>query len=169
VPEIRNDFALVAVGEHGGLIGCTLVLALFLVLLHQGLRLAGRARDPIGFSVAFGLAFMIALQAAVNVAVVVALVPPKGISLPFVSYGGSSLLVNAVAVGLLASVAKDAKDTKHQSHRGLPDPGDPLQVPGLEHRAIIGSLHTPAAPGPEGLRFLRPPSTHPSFATESVS
>lgn len=109
VPEIRNDFALVAVGEHGGFIGCLLVIALFAVLLHQGVRLALLARDRLGFSVAFGLALMIALQAAVNIAVVTSLVPPKGISLPFVSFGGSSMLVNAVAIGLLASVATDAR------------------------------------------------------------
>ncbi|MAG57538.1 MAG: hypothetical protein CMJ83_14695 [Planctomycetes bacterium] len=109
VPEIKNDFALVAVGEHGGFLGCALVIGLFLVLFHQGMRLAFMARDRLGFTVAFGLSFMIALQAAVNVAVVTALVPPKGIGLPFVSFGGSSLLVNAVAVGLVLSVARDAR------------------------------------------------------------
>ena len=67
------------------------------------------ARDRLGFSVAFGLALMIALQAAVNIAVVTSLIPPKGISLPFISFGGSSMLVNAVAIGLLASVATDAR------------------------------------------------------------
>ncbi|MEE2713511.1 MAG: FtsW/RodA/SpoVE family cell cycle protein [Planctomycetota bacterium] len=109
VPEIRNDFALVAIGEHSGLIGCVIVVALFAALLHQGVRLALLARDRLGFSVAFGLALMIALQAAVNIAVVTSLIPPKGISLPFISFGGSSMLVNAVAIGLLASVADDAR------------------------------------------------------------
>ncbi len=109
VPEIRNDFALVAVGEHAGFLGCLVVIGLFLVLVHQGLRLALLASHRTGFSVAFGLAFLIGLQASVNIAVVTGLVPPKGISLPFVSFGGSSMLVNAVAVGLLASVAADAR------------------------------------------------------------
>jgi cell division protein FtsW len=109
VPEIENDFALVAVGEHTGFVGCILVIALFVALLYQGARIALLARDRLGFSVAFGLAFMIALQAAVNIAVVTSLIPPKGISLPFISFGGSSMLVNAVAIGLLASVATDAR------------------------------------------------------------
>ncbi|NRA98102.1 MAG: FtsW/RodA/SpoVE family cell cycle protein, partial [Planctomycetes bacterium] len=109
VPEIENDFALVAVGEHTGFVGCFLVIALFVALLYQGARIALLARDRVGFSVAFGLAFMIALQAAVNIAVVTSLIPPKGISLPFISFGGSSMLVNAVAIGLLASVATDAR------------------------------------------------------------
>ncbi len=112
VPEIRNDFALVAIGEHGGFIGCLLIIGLFLVLVHQGVRVALLARDRVGFSVAFGLALMIGLQASVNIAVVTGLVPPKGISLPFVSFGGSSMLVNAVAIGLLASVAADARAPK---------------------------------------------------------
>lgn len=109
VPEIQNDFALVAVGEHGGFVGCMLIVMLFAVLLHQGLRLGLMARDRVGFSVAFGLTLMITLQAAVNIAVVTSLVPPKGISLPFVSFGGSGMLVNAVAIGLLASIARDAR------------------------------------------------------------
>ena len=109
VPEIQNDFALVAVGEHGGFVACLFVVIAFAVLLHQGLRLGMMAKDRVGFSVAFGLTLMIALQAAVNIAVVTSLVPPKGISLPFVSFGGSSMLVNAVAIGLLASVAADAR------------------------------------------------------------
>jgi cell division protein FtsW len=109
VPEVHNDFALAAVGEQFGLLGSLGVVLLFIVLGWHGLRIAFLARDRRGFAVAFGMAFIIVLQAAVNMAVVTGVVPPKGIPLPFVSYGGSSLLVLGLAVGLLVSVARDAR------------------------------------------------------------
>lgn len=106
VPKIHNDFVMVAIGEQLGFVGSLLVVVLFLALLYHGLRIAFRARDSLGFSIAFGITFMIALQAAVNLAVVTDSVPPKGMSLPFVSYGGSSLVVLGASLGLLVSVAK---------------------------------------------------------------
>jgi cell division protein FtsW len=118
VPKIHNDFIMVAIGEQLGFLGCLLVLALFLCLFYHGLRIAFRARDALGFSVAFGVTLMIALQAAVNLAVVTNSVPPKGMSLPFVSYGGSSLLVLGASLGLLVSVARgaDAPSTEYRTH-----------------------------------------------------
>lgn len=121
VPEIHNDFVLAAVGEQFGFLGCTVLLALFAVLFLNGVRVAFRARTCQGAAVAYGVSFMIALQAAVNVAVVTGTVPPKGISLPFVSLGGSSLLVLGCSLGLLVSVDRETTsageaETK-RSHR----------------------------------------------------
>jgi cell division protein FtsW len=109
VPEIHNDFALSAIGEQFGLVGSLAVVLLFLLFGWHGLRIAFLAKDRTGFSVAFGMTFIIVLQAAVNMAVVTGAVPPKGIALPFLSYGGSSLLVLGLCIGILVSVAADAR------------------------------------------------------------
>lgn len=108
VPEIHNDFALVAIGEVVGFLGTASVCLLFLAICWNGLSIAFAARDRLGFLVAFGITFMLGMQAIVNLAVVTGSVPPKGMSLPFVSYGGSSMVVCAAAIGLLVSVARDA-------------------------------------------------------------
>lgn len=108
VPKIHNDFVLVAVGETAGFIGAVTIVALFFFIFWHGIQVALRARTREGFSVAFGVSVMVALQAAVNIAVVTGSVPPKGISLPFLSFGGSSLLVLGVAIGLLVSVSMES-------------------------------------------------------------
>jgi len=109
VPEMHNDFILTAVGEQAGFLGCAAVIGLFLLLFWHGLRVAFCCEDRASASLAFGITFMIALQAAVNVAVITDTVPPKGISLPFISLGGSSLLVLGVSLALLVSVADGAR------------------------------------------------------------
>ena len=121
LPEARTDFILPVIGEELGLIGTATVLVLYAVLIACGLRVAlGAARrDRFGFLLTFGLVFWIGLQAAGNVAVVTASVPTKGIALPFISLGGSSLVVLCVAVGLVYAVARhvDARAAAH-SERG---------------------------------------------------
>ncbi len=111
VSKIYNDFVLAAVGQQLGFVGTATVAAAFVLIFLHGLRLAARARDQLGFSLAFGASFMIVLQAAVNIAVATDTVPPKGINLPFVSYGGSSLLCLGVCLGILNSVARVANGT----------------------------------------------------------
>ncbi|MCA9320843.1 MAG: FtsW/RodA/SpoVE family cell cycle protein [Planctomycetes bacterium] len=106
VPYVETDFVYAAVGEQFGLLGTLSVLALFLVFLWHGLRIAVLAPDQRGFLVAFGLTFVVVFQALINMTVVTGLVPPKGIGLPFVSYGGSSLIVLGMLVGVLLSVAR---------------------------------------------------------------
>ena len=112
VPEVRNDFAFVPIGEQAGLIGGILVVLLFLLVLREGMRIAFLARTRVGFSIAFGLTFVIVFQALLNLCVVSGILPPKGISLPFISYGGSNMLVSAVAAGLIAAVSADASPQK---------------------------------------------------------
>jgi cell division protein FtsW len=106
VPKSYNDFILAAIGEQLGFVGTAATLVAFVLLFLHGTRIAAGARDRFGFTLAFGAAFVIALQAAVNVAVAAAVVPPKGINLPFVSYGGSSMILLGVCVGLMCSVAR---------------------------------------------------------------
>jgi cell division protein FtsW len=108
VPKIYNDFMLAAVGQQLGFVGTTAVVAAFVLLFLHGLRIAAHAPDRLGFGIAFGISFMIALQAAINIAVATDTAPPKGINLPFLSCGGSSVLCLGAALGLLHSVARRA-------------------------------------------------------------
>jgi cell division protein FtsW len=107
LPEAHTDFILPVLGEELGFVGTTLVIALFAAFVVCGLKIViGAARsDRFGFLLAFGWVFCIGLQAAGNIAVVTGSVPTKGIALPFLSLGGSSLVVLCAALGLLYAVA----------------------------------------------------------------
>jgi len=108
LPEAGSDFVLAVVGEEMGALGALGVLAFYALLVVEGMRVSGRAKDTFGSLLAFGIACTIGLQAAINVAVVTASVPTKGIALPFISAGGSSLLFNMAGVGVLFSIARRA-------------------------------------------------------------
>jgi len=104
VPEQHTDFVFTVVGEEFGFAGAVVLLSLFGVLLWRAFRVAMLSRDPFGTYLAAGIASMLALQMFVNVGMNVGIMPITGIPLPFVSYGGSSLLLNFAAVGLLLNV-----------------------------------------------------------------
>jgi rod shape determining protein RodA len=104
VPEQHTDFIFTVVGEEFGFLGAMVLLFLFGVLLWRAFRIALLSKDPFGTYVAAGIASMFAIQIFVNVGMTVGIMPITGIPLPFVSYGGSSLLTNCVAVGLLLNV-----------------------------------------------------------------
>ncbi len=106
VPYVETDFIFASIGEQFGLAGELAVLGLFLLFLVQGFRIALSARRKDSFLLAFGLTFMVGFQALLNMSVVTGLVPPKGIGLPFVSYGGSSLLMLGCTVGILLNIAR---------------------------------------------------------------
>jgi cell division protein FtsW len=108
LPEAHTDFIFAVISEELGLLGATFVLLCFFGITWRGLRIAVRAADPFGTFLALGLTTMVAIQALVNISVVVGLMPTKGIPLPFVSFGGSSLLVNMVAMGVLLNVSQHA-------------------------------------------------------------
>jgi len=112
LPEPHHDFIFAVIAEELGLIGATVVLACFCVIAWRGLRTAVRAPDRFGAFLAIGLTAMVTLQAFLNVSVVLGVVPPKGIPLPFVSYGGSSLLANLVAMGILLNISQHASTTQ---------------------------------------------------------
>ena len=102
-----TDFIAAVIAEETGLLGVAAILALYAVLVWRGLRAARRASDPFGCYVAVGLATLVGSQALVNFAVVFGLLPTKGLTLPFISYGGSSLMTLLGAMGILLSVSAD--------------------------------------------------------------
>jgi rod shape determining protein RodA len=104
VPEQHTDFVFTVVGEEFGFTGAVVLLSLYGLLLWRAFRVAMLSRDPFGTYLAAGIASMLALQMFVNVGMNVGIMPITGIPLPFVSYGGSSLLLNFAAVGLLLNV-----------------------------------------------------------------
>ena len=108
LPEPHNDFIFSVIAEELGLIGSTVVVACFCVITWRGLRTAMRAPDRFGTFVAIGLTTMIAFQAFFNISVVLGLLPTKGIPLPFVSAGGSSLLINMIGMAVLLNVSQHA-------------------------------------------------------------
>jgi cell division protein FtsW len=108
VPEQQTDFIFSLIGEELGLIGTTAVVLLFAVIIVAGARVVWRIADRFGQLLACGLTLLIGLQAFVNIGVCTSSLPNKGIPLPFVSYGGSSLVCMLVASGLLASIARHA-------------------------------------------------------------
>jgi cell division protein FtsW len=106
VPEGHNDFIAATIGEELGWIGIALVLVLFAVLVWRGIRAALGARDVFGGYLAFGITLLFGLQVLFNTGVVLGVVPNKGITLPLVSYGGSSLVITMFLVGLLLNVGR---------------------------------------------------------------
>ncbi|MDR1921931.1 MAG: rod shape-determining protein RodA [Candidatus Adiutrix sp.] len=105
LPEAETDFAFAALAEEWGFVGCLTVLALFLVLLGCGLQVARRSKDCFGSLIAVGLTSFLFWQVFINVAMVTGLLPVVGIPLPFISYGGTSLVVTVAAVGLMQNVS----------------------------------------------------------------
>jgi len=104
VPEAHTDFIFSAIGEETGLIGTMGVVAVFVVLVMSGVVTARFAQDTFGMLLAFGITFWIGLQAVINIGVVTSALPNKGLPLPFISYGGSNLVVSLGSVGVLLSI-----------------------------------------------------------------
>lgn len=109
IPEAHNDFIFAILAEELGFVGCTLVLVLFAILTIRGISIAIRAKDMFGSLIAMGITTLIATQAILNISVVTNSIPNTGISLPFLSYGGSSLIILLASVGILLNISKSAK------------------------------------------------------------
>jgi cell division protein FtsW len=107
VPNAFNDFIFAIIGEEFGLIGATVVIALFVLLAYAGIRVALGAPDTFGALLAAGITAWLCIQAFINIAVVVTLVPITGITLPFISAGGSSLIISFAAIGILLSISRE--------------------------------------------------------------
>ena len=105
IPAVHTDFPLAAIGEELGMAGVAVVLAAYLVIVGRGLRIAAAARDDFRALLAAGLALVVGVQAAIIAGGNLKLIPLTGITLPFVSYGGSSLLANAIVVGILLALS----------------------------------------------------------------
>ena len=106
LPASHTDFIFCLVGEELGLIGATVVIALFMFLFLRGIWIANKSGEKFHYYLAYGLTMMISIQALINFAVVTGMVPTKGLPLPFMSYGGSALLVNMAVIGLLLRISK---------------------------------------------------------------
>jgi cell division protein FtsW len=106
LPEAHNDFIAAIVGEELGFVGILALCIVYLALTARGVRAAFRAPDDYGSYLAFGISTMFGVQALVNLSVALAILPTKGLTLPFLSFGGSSLLVNAMAAGILLNISR---------------------------------------------------------------
>jgi len=112
LPEAHTDFIFSVIGEELGLVGVFVVAALFLMLVLSGIRIALQCQEPFGRNLAFGLSLLLGLEAFVNLAVCMGLLPTKGLALPFVSYGGTSLVVSLIAVGILLNISNTQGNAK---------------------------------------------------------
>ena len=107
VPNAFNDFIFAIIGEEFGLVGAGVVIALFVLLAYAGIRVALGAPDTFGALLAAGITAWLCIQAFINIGVVVTLVPITGITLPFISAGGSSLIISFAAIGILLSISRE--------------------------------------------------------------
>jgi len=109
LPEAHTDFIYAVVGEELGLFGCSAVLAGFLIILWRGLQVTWEATDDFGRYLALGLTSSIVIQAFINISVVLDMGPTKGIPLPMISAGGSSLMSTLICLGMLLSVSEHSE------------------------------------------------------------
>lgn len=117
LPFPHTDSVFAVVGEETGAIGASIVVLLFMVLMWRGLRIAQRAPDGLGALLAGGLAFWLAIEACINMAVMVGLMPFAGNALPFISAGGSSLIVCMAAIGILTNISRQSEASKEKEER----------------------------------------------------
>jgi cell division protein FtsW len=114
LPNAWNDFIYAIIGEEFGFVGAGIVIVLFILLAYAGIRTALRAPDTFGALLAAGITAWLCFQAFINIAVVVALLPVTGITLPFISAGGSSLLVSFAAAGILLSISRETIEPRNR-------------------------------------------------------
>jgi cell division protein FtsW len=107
LPNASNDYIFAIIGEEFGLVGASIVIALFVVLAYSGIRVALAAPDTFGALLAAGITGWLCIQAFINIGVVVTLIPVTGVTLPFISAGGSSLTISLAAVGILLSISRE--------------------------------------------------------------
>jgi len=106
LPEAQTDFIFAIIGEELGLIGTLIIVLLFMLFAYFGIRIVLRTSEPFGRAVAAGITGMIVVPAIINISVVTGLIPVTGLTLPFISFGGSSLFINMIAVGVLLNISR---------------------------------------------------------------
>jgi cell division protein FtsW len=146
LPNASNDFIFAIVGEEFGFVGGALVIALFALLAIQGFRVALNAPDTFGGLLAAGITTWLTVQAFINIAVVVALIPITGITLPFISAGGSSLIISFAAVGILLSISRETveRGTLHDAPADRSGGDGRSYLPGSRRRAVAPGTTGPA-------------------------
>jgi cell division protein FtsW len=144
LPEVHTDFIFAMVGEELGFLGASVIVFLFFVLFIRGLLIAGKSGDSFNYYLAYGISLMIAVQAVINFAVVTGMVPTKGLPLPFISYGGSALIVNMMGIGLLLNISRNA--------RVLPPESRPNTWPEVRNNTLEDGSRTLAGSG-HGKKF----------------
>ena len=127
LPEAHNDFIAAIVGEELGFVGILALCLVYLAITARGVRAAFRAPDDYGSYLAFGISTMFGVQALVNLSVALAILPTKGLTLPFLSFGGSSLLVNAVAAGILLNISRQGAPRPVLESEVLTPPAPPVE------------------------------------------
>jgi cell division protein FtsW len=127
LPEAHNDFIAAIVGEELGFVGIFALCLVYLAITARGVRAAFRAPDDYGSYLAFGISTMFGVQALVNLSVALAILPTKGLTLPFLSFGGSSLLVNAVAAGILLNISRQGAPRPVLESELLTPPAPPVE------------------------------------------
>jgi cell division protein FtsW len=127
LPEAHTDFVAAIIGEELGFLGVAALCGAYLLLVARGVRAALRAPDDFGSFLAFGLSTMFGVQALVNLAVALAVLPTKGLTLPFVSFGGSSLLMNAIAAGVLLNISRQSGEPVADATPLAPEVDVPLE------------------------------------------
>jgi cell division protein FtsW len=141
LPEAHTDFVAAIIGEELGFLGVLALCIAYLVIVSRGIRVALTAKDAYGSYIAFGISVLFGVQALVNLAVAMSVLPTKGLTLPFVSYGGSSLLVSASALGILLSVSRERIEPKNRK----------IGEPGAGRPEVSALLVTEAGFSPEPL------------------
>jgi cell division protein FtsW len=111
LPEAHTDFIFSVIGEELGFVGVIVIASMFFLLVQRGIRVALYAEDGFGRSLAFGISSLLGIEAFVNMAVVTGICPTKGLALPFVSYGGSSLIITLFAIGIVLNVSSRVRVT----------------------------------------------------------
>jgi cell division protein FtsW len=109
MPEPHNDFIFSIIGEELGLIGCVCIILLFVIFVWRGISVAMKARDTYGTLLAIGITGVVAVQSLINIAVVTGSMPVTGVPLPFISYGGTSLVINMTAIGILLNISRQTE------------------------------------------------------------
>jgi cell division protein FtsW len=139
VPNAFNDFIFAEVGQEFGMVGAIVVITLFLLLAYSGVRVALGAPDTFGALLAAGITAWLCLQAFINIGVVVALLPITGITLPFISAGGSSLIISFAAVGILLSISRETVEKGTWNDDAIADRGrrdGRTHLPGARRRPV---------------------------------
>ena len=107
LPEPQTDFIFSIISEELGVMGVIIVVLLFGILLYQGIKISLKCEDRFGKYLSFGLIFQIVVQTILNLSVVIGIIPVTGVTLPFLSYGGSSLLISSISIGIILSISKN--------------------------------------------------------------